>query len=80
MGNAAAHSLGKIEPCLPGQFLCQVQFQENAQHFCGGTIISECHVATAAHCISDGSGRLSNPARRRGIDTTSTISTFRHGR
>lgn len=38
----------------PGQIPWQVSLQMKSEgnHFCGGTIISKCHVITAAHCVS----------------------------
>ena len=48
----------------PGQFPYQVSLQsEDGEHVCGAAIISECHVATAAHCVSDSKGRLTEKSK-----------------
>ncbi|XP_032671102.1 transmembrane protease serine 9-like [Odontomachus brunneus] len=36
----------------PGQFKYQVSLQLSGQHFCGGCLIDETHVLTAAHCLA----------------------------
>ncbi|XP_032671249.1 chymotrypsin-1-like [Odontomachus brunneus] len=35
----------------PGQFPYQISLRQNGYHICGGTIISNRHIVTAAHCI-----------------------------
>ncbi|XP_076766920.1 uncharacterized protein LOC143433467 [Xylocopa sonorina] len=35
----------------PGQFPYQVSLRQNGRHFCGGTLVTQKHVVTAAHCI-----------------------------
>lgn len=36
-----------------GQFPWIVSLQSKGEHVCGGSIVSKCHVETAAHCISE---------------------------
>jgi len=36
-----------------GQFKYQVSLQSYGEHFCGGSIISDIHILTAAHCVAD---------------------------
>ncbi|KAI1293673.1 Ovochymase-2 [Halotydeus destructor] len=52
------------KPACQGQFPWQVSIQLNGKHVCGGTIISRCHILTAAHCCSDANGRITPEARK----------------
>lgn len=36
-----------------GQFKYQVSLQSYDEHICGGSIISDTHILTAAHCVDD---------------------------
>ncbi|XP_012261245.2 chymotrypsin-1-like [Athalia rosae] len=46
--------IGKIiggDNAEEGEFPWQVSLRDNGRHFCGGTLISNQHVLTAAHCL-----------------------------
>ena len=40
----------------PGQFPHQISLLKNNAHTCGGSIIGEKHILTAAHCVVIGGG------------------------
>ncbi|NP_001081896.1 ovochymase-2 precursor [Xenopus laevis] len=41
-----------------GQHPWTVSLKRNGKHFCGGTLVSHCHVLTAAHCLLDRNVKL----------------------
>lgn len=40
-------------PANPGEIPYQVSLRINGKHICGGSIISNSHILTAAHCLQD---------------------------
>lgn len=49
-------------PAYLGEFPGKVSIQNRAgAHFCGGTIVDTMHIVTAAHCVTNTRGQLTNP-------------------
>lgn len=49
-----ARSTGRIvggQTAQEGQFPYQVSLRANGNHFCGGSIVNEYWIVTAAHCL-----------------------------
>lgn len=45
-----------------GEFPGTVSIQNRqGAHFCGGTIVDTRHIVTAAHCVTNSRGQLTNP-------------------
>lgn len=45
-----------------GEFPGKVSIQNRqGAHFCGGTIVNTMHIVTAAHCVTNSRGQLTNP-------------------
>ena len=47
-------------PAIPHEFPFMISLQLDGEHFCGGTLLDQHTVITAAHCFHDHNGLLDN--------------------